>query len=231
MKQLVLIRHGESIWNAERRFSGWADIPLTELGCEQARIAGRTLAKNGFEFDIAYTSLLKRSIKTLNILLEEMDLLWIPVVKSWRINERQDGALQGMSGDEIRLVYGEDNVIKWVSDFKDHPPQISMDDFDRHPIHDKKYKEIDPALLSGGENFGETLARVGSYFEEAIVPQIKSDKRVIVCAHNHVMRCLSIILGTYTPDDYYNISIPNSVPLVYEFDSEMNVVNSYYLKD
>jgi len=224
-----LIRHGESTWNILHRFSGWADIPLTQTGCRQAVDAGRLLKESGFDFDIAYTSRLKRSIKTLDLVLEEMDLLWIPVIKAWQLNERQDGALQGMSSDEIKVLYGEENMIKWVSDFKVHPPLISAHDVERHPRHDKKYKDVVPALLSAGENFGETLERITDYWNSAIKKDVADRKNVLVCAHNHVLKCFTIMLGTNKPDDYLSISIPNSEPLVYEFDDDMNVTQNYYL--
>ena len=191
--------------------------------------AGKLLKEHGFDFDIAYTSRLKRSIKTLDLILDEMDLSWIPTIKVWQLNERQDGALQGLSSDEIKMLYGEENMVKWVSDFKVHPPQISAHDLDRHPMHDKKYKDVDAALLSAGENFGETLERITNYWNSDIKKDVSGGKNVLVCAHNHVLRCFTVMFGINKPDDYLAISIPNSEPLVYEFDDDMNVTGNYYL--
>lgn len=230
MKQLVIIRHGESIWNLDSRFSGWADIPLTDTGISQAGIAGRALKKRGFVFDKAYTSMLKRAIKTLDGILDEMDLLWIPVEKTWRLNERNDGALQGLNRQEINTLYGAENFNNWVAAFRVRPPQISPDDMWRHPYNDVRYDGVDRKYLSSGEAFEETYLRISSFWNDILKKEVASGNRLIVSAHNHVMRCFTILFGNGVPDDYGSIIIPNAVPLIYEFDDDMNPINHYYLE-
>ncbi|MBS1524337.1 MAG: 2,3-diphosphoglycerate-dependent phosphoglycerate mutase [Bacteroidetes bacterium] len=229
MHKLVLIRHGESIWNLENRFTGWTDVDLSENGYRQAQNAGRLLKKHGYNFDLAFTSVLKRAIKTLNIVLEETDQLWIPVQKSWRLNERFYGALQGLDKAETAAKYGDEQVHKWRRDPLEHPPAISSDD-DRYPGKDPRYKDLTERELPLTENLVETMQRVLPYWQETIVPVIKLDQKVIISAHGNSLRALVQYIDHLTDAEVISLEIPTGAPLVYELDDDLNRINKYYLK-
>ncbi|HVV55107.1 MAG TPA: 2,3-diphosphoglycerate-dependent phosphoglycerate mutase [Mucilaginibacter sp.] len=229
MQKLVLIRHGESLWNLENRFTGWTDVDLSENGFKQAHNAGQLLKKYGYTFDIAFTSVLKRAIKTLNIVLDETDLLWIPVQKSWRLNERFYGALQGLNKAETAAKYGDEQVHKWRRDPHEHPPALTRDD-ERYPGNDPRYKDLTEHELPLTENLIETMERVLPYWQESIVPGIKSDRKVIISAHGNSLRALVQYLDHLSDEEVINLEIPTGVPLVYELDDELNGVRKYYLE-
>lgn len=229
MQKLVLIRHGESLWNLENRFTGWTDVDLSENGFKQAHNAGQLLKKYGYTFDIAFTSVLKRAIKTLNIVLDETDLLWIPVQKSWRLNERFYGALQGLNKAETAAKYGDEQVHKWRRDPHEHPPALTRDD-DRYPGNDARYKDLTEHELPLTENLIETMERVLPYWQESIVPEIKSDRKVIISAHGNSLRALVQYIDHLSDEEVISLEIPTGVPLVYELDDELNGVKKYYLE-
>lgn len=228
--KIVLIRHGESEWNLENRFTGWTDVDLTEQGTNDAKKAGKILDQNGFNFDIAYTSYLKRAIKTLDCVLEETDNMWIPVHKSWKLNERHYGALQGLNKTKTAEKYGEEQVHQWRRSFDIAPPLLGKDD-ERFPGNERKYSELYPEELPAGESLQTTIERVIPYWENAIVPALKQGKKVIVAAHGNSLRALVKYLDNISDRDIPDLNIPTGVPLVYELDNEMNPVTSYYLKD
>ncbi|HVS91598.1 MAG TPA: 2,3-diphosphoglycerate-dependent phosphoglycerate mutase [Mucilaginibacter sp.] len=228
MHKLVLIRHGESTWNLENRFTGWTDVDLSENGYRQAQNAGRLLKKYGYSFDLSFTSVLKRAIKTLNIVLEETDQLWIPVQKSWRLNERFYGALQGLDKAETAAKYGEQQVHKWRRDPLEHPPAITSDD-DRYPGKDPRYKDLTERELPLTENLVETMERVLPYWQETIVPVIKLDQKVIISAHGNSLRALVQYIDHLTDEEVINLEIPTGAPLVYELDDDLNRIEKYYL--
>jgi 2,3-bisphosphoglycerate-dependent phosphoglycerate mutase len=227
--KLVLLRHGESIWNKENRFTGWTDIDLSENGFQQAKNAGLLLKKHGYNFDIAFTSLLKRSIKTLHIVLEELDHLWIPVQKSWRLNERFYGALQGLNKDETVAKYGAELVQKWRRDPHELPPPITKDD-ERYPGFDLRYKNLTERELPLTENLSETMDRVLPFWNEFIVPEIKKDQKVIVCAHGNSLRALIQYIDHLTDEQVTKLDLPTGTPLVYEVDEGLNSIKHYYLE-
>ena len=228
MQKLVLIRHGESIWNLENRFTGWTDVDLSENGYQQARHAGETLKKNGYAFDIAYTSVLKRAIKTLDIILEETDQLWIPVQKSWRLNERFYGALQGLNKAETAIKYGEEQVHQWRRDPHAHPPALTVDD-PRYPGKDARYKGLTARELPLTENLSETMERVLPCWQETIIPSIKLGQKVIIAAHGNSLRALIQYIDHLNDEEVINLEIPTGVPLVYELDDHLNRIRHYYL--
>jgi 2,3-bisphosphoglycerate-dependent phosphoglycerate mutase len=229
MQKLVLIRHGESIWNQENRFTGWTDVDLTETGYQQARNAGLLLKKHGFIFDTGFTSLLKRSIKTLHIVLDEMDLLWIPVQKSWRLNERFYGALQGLNKDEIVAKYGAEQVHKWRRDPHEHPPAITKDD-SRYPGHDIRYRSLTERELPLTENLSETMDRVLPYWHESIIPAIRLKQKVIISAHGNSLRALIQYIDHLSDEEVTRLDLPTGVPLIYELDDDLNRIKHYYLE-
>lgn len=229
MQKIVLIRHGESIWNLENRFTGWTDVDLSENGYKQAKIAGQLLKKEGFTFDAGFCSVLKRSIKTLNIVLEEMDLLWIPVQKSWRLNERFYGALQGLNKAEITAKYGEEQVHKWRRDPHEFPPAITKDD-DRYPGKDPRYKQLTERELPLTENLSETMDRVLPFWHESIVTDIRLKKKVIISGHGNSLRALIQYIDKLSDEEVTQLDLPTGVPLVYEVDDELNRIRHYYLK-
>jgi len=220
MHKLVIIRHGESIWNKENIFTGWIDIPLSSLGITQAKNAGKILKEKGYTFDIAFTSVLKRAIHTLEIILREMDLN-IPVNKSWRLNERHYGLLQGKNKDEMRGLYGTDKVEKWRRSYSERPPEKNGD-------FDLEYKEIENA--PSGESLQETEERLLPYWEKEIKPKIKENK-IIISAHGNSIRALIKIIENLSGEDIVKIEIPVGIPLVYELDEELKVIKKYYLSD
>jgi 2,3-bisphosphoglycerate-dependent phosphoglycerate mutase len=230
MKQIVLLRHGESAWNKENRFTGWTDVPLSEKGIEEAREAGRLLREERFTFDIAYTSVLKRAIKTLWIVLEEMDLMWIPVVRSWRLNERHYGALQGFNKSEAAEELGEEQVNLWRRSFDVTPPALKLDD-PRHPRNDPKYAGFHPEDLPTTECLKDTIERFLPYAQENIGPAIRSGKRVLLVAHGNTLRGLVKYAERISGKDIADLNIPTAKPLVYELEDDMKLIRRYYLGD
>jgi 2,3-bisphosphoglycerate-dependent phosphoglycerate mutase len=228
MYKLVLIRHGESVWNLENRFTGWTDVDLTENGIAQAQNAGRILAKHGFNFDLAFTSVLKRAIKTLHMVLEELDHLWIPEEKTWRLNERFYGALQGLNKTETAKKYGEEQVHKWRRDPSEHPPALTADD-ERYPGHDARYEHLTSYQLPLTENLSETMDRVLPYWSDTIAPAIKQNKRVIIAAHGNSLRALIKYIDNLTDEQVTDLEIPTGVPWIYELDDDLNQLKHYYL--
>ncbi|MGN6179635.1 MAG: 2,3-diphosphoglycerate-dependent phosphoglycerate mutase [Mucilaginibacter sp.] len=229
MQKLVLIRHGESVWNKENRFTGWTDVDLSPEGAEQAKRAGQILKKHGYTFDVGFTSLLKRSIKTLHILLEELDHLWIPVQKSWRLNERFYGALQGLNKDEVTAQYGAEQVLKWRRDPNELPPAITKDD-DRYPGKDIRYKNLTERELPLTENLSQTIDRVLPFWNETIVDSIRKNEKVIICAHGNSLRALIKYIDNLSDEEVTKLEIPTGVPWVYELDEGLNQICHYYLE-
>ena len=230
MKRIVLIRHGESQWNMENRFTGWTNVDLTDKGKQEAFEAGKLLKAKGFHFDIAYTSYLKRAVHTLNHILDEMDRNWLPVVKSWKLNERHYGALQGLNKSETAEKYGEDQVKIWRRSFNIKPPVLDPDD-ERSAHKNPAYREVDPACIPNNESLETTIERAVPYFNEEIKPQMKAGKRVIIAAHGNSLRALVKYFDNISDEDIIGVNIPTGVPLVYEFDDDFKVIRSYYLGD
>lgn len=229
MQKLVLIRHGESIWNKENRFTGWTDVDLSEEGYLQAKKAGEILKKNGFNFDAAYTSVLKRAIKTLHIILEELDHLWIPVEKSWRMNERFYGALQGLNKDEIVAEYGQEQVHKWRRDPNEYPPAITKED-ERYPGHDLRYRHLTERELPLTENLSETMNRVLPFWHQTIIPAMRKNQKVIISGHGNSLRALIKYIDNLSDEQVTNLDIPTAQPWVYELDDQLNSIKHYYLE-
>ncbi|HOJ96844.1 MAG TPA: 2,3-diphosphoglycerate-dependent phosphoglycerate mutase [Methanospirillum sp.] len=230
MYTLVLIRHGESLWNRENRFTGWRDIDLSPQGIEEARTAGRTLKEQGFDFDIAYTSVLKRAIRTLWIIQDEMDLMWIPVIPTWRLNERHYGALTGLNKTETVEKYGEEQVHIWRRSYDIRPPAYSPDNLD-NPSYHRRYQEIDQRDLPMTECLKDTVARFIPYWNDEIAPVIRSGRRVLITAHGNSIRALVKHLDSISDADISDLNIPTGIPLVYELDDELKPVRHYYLGD
>lgn len=228
--KLVLLRHGESIWNKENLFTGWTDVDLSETGRKEAAEAGKVLAENGYDFDICYTSYLKRAIHTLNYALDALDRDWLPVIKSWRLNERHYGALQGLNKSETAEKYGEEQVKIWRRSYNIAPPKLDTDD-DRNPAKQEMYRDVDPSLLPLNESLEDTIARAVPYFNEVILPEMKAGKRVLIAAHGNSLRALVKHFENMTPEEIVGINIPTGVPLVYEFDDEGKFLKKYYLGD
>lgn len=229
MQKLVLLRHGESIWNMENRFTGWTDVDLSGKGTQEARKAGQLLNAHGYNFDIGFTSVLKRAIKTLHLALEEVDHLWIPVQKSWRMNERFYGALQGLNKDEITAQYGAEQVHKWRRDPHELPPAITKDD-DRYPGKDIRYKMLTERELPLTENLSETMNRVLPFWNEFIVPELRKDQKVIVCGHGNSLRALIQYIDHLSDEQVTQLDLPTGVPLIYELDETLSGVRHYYLE-
>ena len=234
MKKIVLLRHGESSWNKENRFTGWTDVDLTEKGVEEARQAGRLMKDAGFEFDQAYSSVLKRAMRTLWLSLEEMDRLWIPIQRSWRLNERHYGALQGLNKAETAAKYGDDQVLVWRRSYDTPPPELAFDD-PRHPRFDARYGETFSGLsekeLPMTECLKDTVARVLPAWNDSIAPSIQAGKRVLIAAHGNSIRALIKYLDGISDTDIVNLNIPNGIPLVYELDANLKPIRHYYLGD
>lgn len=230
MHKLVLIRHGESEWNKENRFTGWKDVDLSDRGREEAAAAGKLLEAEGFTFDEAYTSVLKRAIRTLWIILDEMDLMWIPETKSWLLNERHYGALQGLNKAEMAAQYGEEQVLKWRRSF-DIPPDPLEETDDRWLGNDPRYSSIEPGKFPKTECLKDTVARAVPYFQAEIIPKIKDGKRIIIAAHGNSLRALVKYLDNVSDEKIVSLNIPTGIPLVYELDESMKPTNSYYLGD
>lgn len=230
MMKLVLVRHGESEWNKLNLFTGWKDVDLSEKGHEEAKQAGITLKEEGYDFDVCYTSYLKRAIHTLNHILDEMDRAWLPVHKSWKLNERHYGALQGLNKSETAEKYGEDQVKIWRRSFDVKPPALEPDD-ERAPQNQDMFRGVDASLLPLHESLETTIERAVPYFEEVIKPDMKAGKRVIIAAHGNSLRALVKYFDDMTPEQILEVNIPTGVPLVYEFDDNFKVIKSYYLGD
>ncbi len=228
--KLVLIRHGESEWNKANRFTGWTDVPLSELGKAEAIEAGSALKNGGYDFDICYTSYLKRAIRTLNIVLEELDREWLPVIKAWKLNERHYGALQGLDKSETAAKYGEEQVKIWRRSFNIRPPSLTVDD-ERNPKNCVQYAKIDQSELPLTESLKDTIARVVPYFENIIKQDILAERRVLIAAHGNSIRALVKYFDDTSNDEILELNIPTGVPLVYEFDDDFKVLDKYYVGD
>ena len=229
MKKLVLIRHGESAWNLENRFTGWVDVDLTETGANQAIEAGKRLKEAGFKFDVAYTSVLRRAIKTLWYVQETMDLMWIPTIHSWRLNERHYGALAGLDKSETAKKYGDEQVHIWRRSYDIRPPELDLSD-ERNSHKDPRYVKLKPDEIPRGECLKDTVARVLPLWNESIAPAIQAGKSVIIAAHGNSIRALVKYLDQVSDDDIMEINIPNGAPLVYELDDNLKPIRHYYLE-
>jgi 2,3-bisphosphoglycerate-dependent phosphoglycerate mutase len=230
MYKIVLMRHGESIWNLENRFTGWTDVDLTEKGIAEARHAGTLLANAGFSFDLTYTSVLKRAIRTLWLTLDEMDLMWLPMVHSWRLNERHYGALQGLNKAETAAQYGDEQVLIWRRSF-DIPPNALTPDDPRASFNDPRYARLKREEIPLTECLKDTVARVMPIWDESIAPAIRSGKRILISAHGNSLRALIKMLDGVSDTDIVGVNIPNGQPLVYELDANLKPLRSYYLGD
>ena len=230
MNKLVLIRHGESEWNKENRFTGWKDVDLSEKGRAEARAAGQLLKAEGYTFDEAYTSVLKRAIRTLWIVLDEMDLMWIPVTKSWLLNERHYGSLEGLNKAETAAQYGEEQVLIWRRSY-DVPPTFMEDTDERYLGNDPRYRSIEKGKFPRGECLKDTVDRVVPYFQTEIMPKIKEGKKIIITAHGNSLRALVKYLNEISDEDIIQYNIPTGIPLVFEMDDDMKPTNSYFLGD
>lgn len=230
MLKLVLVRHGESTWNKENRFTGWTDVDLSEKGRQEALQAGRILKEQGYFFDEAYTSVLKRAIRTLWIILDEMDLMWIPVYRSWRLNERHYGALQGLNKSETAAKYGEDQVFIWRRSYDIPPPALTKDD-ERYPGRDPRYKDLAPEEIPLTESLKDTVARFMPYWHETLAPALKSGKRIVIAAHGNSLRALVKYLDNVSDTEIAGMNIPTGIPLVYELDDDLKPIRHYYLGD
>jgi 2,3-bisphosphoglycerate-dependent phosphoglycerate mutase len=228
--RLVFVRHGQSTWNLENRFTGWTDVGLTEQGCEEALMGGKLLREKGYTFDIAYTSVLRRAIRTLNIIQEKMDLEWIPVNRAWQLNERHYGALQGLNKSETAEKFGEGQVKIWRRSYDVPPPALDLDD-ERHPRFDRRYAALTAEQLPATESLKITLERVLPYWHSTLDPMIRSGKRVLIVAHGNSIRALVKYLDQISNEEITELNIPTGIPLVYDFDDELKPVDHYYLAD
>lgn len=230
MHKLVLLRHGESVWNKENLFTGWTDVGLSGKGVQEAHDAGRTLHKEAYVFDVAFTSVLKRAIQTLWLALEEMDLMWIPIHNSWRLNERHYGALQGLNKAQTAQKYGDQQVKIWRRSYEIRPPALTADD-ERYPGKDPRYQTLRPEEVPLTECLKDTVARTLPYWHEAIAPAVRSGQRVIVAAHGNSLRGLVKYLDNVSDQDIVELNIPTGIPLVYELDEDLKPLRHYYLGD
>jgi 2,3-bisphosphoglycerate-dependent phosphoglycerate mutase len=230
MYTLVLVRHGESTWNKENRFTGWTDVDLSEKGVQEAHAAGKVLKEEGFLFDVAYTSVLRRAIRTLWIVLEEMDLMWIPVHHSWRLNERHYGALQGLNKAEMATKFGEQQVHIWRRSYDTQPPALERTD-PRFPGSDPRYRDLQPSDIPATECLKDTVARFLPHWHQTIAPAITSGKKVIIAAHGNSLRALVKYLDNIPDSDIVGLNIPTGMPLVYELDGQLKPIRNYYLGD
>ncbi len=230
VRQLVLLRHGESVWNKENLFTGWTDVDLSDRGREEGQEAGRGLKEHGFTFDVAFTSVLKRAIRTLWLLLDEMDLMWIPVHREWRLNERHYGALQGLNKTETAKKFGETQVQLWRRSYDIRPPALAEED-PRHPRHDPRYRELIPEEIPATECLKDTLARFMPCWHDRIVPVVSSGKRVLIAAHGNSLRALVKHLDEVPDADIVELNIPTGIPLIYELDKDLKPIRHYYLAD
>ncbi len=230
MFKIVLFRHGESVWNKENRFSGWADIDLSDAGREEAREAGKLLKSEGFTFDAAFTSLLRRAIRTLWITLDELDLMWIPVRHAWQLNERHYGALQGLNKAQTAAKFGEDQVLAWRRSYDIPPPELDPSDA-RYPGRDPRYAALSPQDIPRTESLKETVARVVPYWTKEIAPLVASGQRIVIAAHGNSLRALIKYLDQVSDQDIVGLNIPTAIPLVYELDAALKPLRQYYLGD
>ncbi len=230
MFKVVLLRHGESTWNKENRFTGWTDVDLSVKGLAEAKKAGEVLKKEGFVFDVAFTSVLKRAIRTLWITLDEMDLMWIPVYNSWRLNERHYGALQGLNKSETAAKFGEEQVLVWRRSYDTPPPALENND-PRSPVKDPRYNDLKPSEIPLTECLKDTVARFLPYWHETIAPVVRSGKRVIISAHGNSLRALVKYLDNVSDQEIVGLNIPTGIPLVYELDDNLKPIKHYYLGD
>ena len=230
MHQVVLLRHGESEWNLSNRFSGWKDVDLTANGRSEANEAGRLLKSEGFDFDLAYTSVLKRAIRTLWIVLDEMDLMWIPVVRDWHLNERSYGALQGLNKAETAAEHGDEQVLIWRRSYDVPPPALERSD-DRHPANDRRYASLADAEIPDTESLKTTVDRFVPYWKQIIAPQVKTGKRVLITAHGNSLRALVKYLDNVSDEEIVDLNIPTGAPLLYELDDNLKPIGHRYLGD
>lgn len=228
--KLILVRHGQSTWNLENRFTGWTDVDLTEQGISEARSGGKLLKEGGFDFDIAFTSVLRRAIKTLGIIQEEMGLEWMPVVRAWQLNERHYGSLQGLNKAEMAEKFGEAQVKIWRRSYDVPPPALELTD-ERHPRFDRRYADLKQEELPATESLKITLERVLPYWHNTLAPMIKSGKRVLIAAHGNSLRAMVKYLDNIPDNEITELNIPTGIPLVYELDAELKPINHYYLGD
>ena len=230
MYTVVLLRHGESTWNSENRFTGWTDVDLSAKGSTEARNAGILLRDSGYQFDVAYTSVLKRAIRTCWMALDELDLLWVPMIRHWRLNERHYGALQGLDKAETAAKHGDDQIKIWRRSYDTPPPPLSLDD-PRHPRQDRRYANLAASDLPATESLKDTVARFVPYWTDVISPEVRSGKRVLIAAHGNSLRALVKYLDHISDPDIVELNIPTGIPLVYELDAELKPTKSYYLGD
>jgi 2,3-bisphosphoglycerate-dependent phosphoglycerate mutase len=230
MLRLVLLRHGESTWNKENRFTGWTDVDLSDRGREEAREAGRLMSAEKYEFDVAYTSVLKRAIRTLWIGLDELDMMWIPVHRSWRLNERHYGALQGLNKAETAAKFGEEQVKIWRRSYDTPPPPLTYED-PRHPSHDRRYGDLKRSEVPLTESLKDTVGRFLPYWHEVIAPPIKAGKRVLIVAHGNSLRALVKYLENIADQEIVELNIPTGIPLVYSLNEDLKPLTKYYLGD
>ena len=230
MKKLVLIRHGESQWNLENRFTGWTDVDLTEKGIQEAKNAGKLLKSEGYNFDLAYSSVLKRAIRTLWLIQDEMDLLWLPVKRNWKLNERHYGDLQGLNKSETAKKYGEEQVLVWRRSYDVPPPEMTKED-ERYAGKDARYKGLIESELPLTESLKTTVDRVVPYWNEEIVPEINSGKNILIAAHGNSLRALIKHLDNVSNEEIVKLNVPTGIPLVYELDDNLKPIKSYYLGD
>jgi len=230
MRKIVLLRHGESVWNKENRFTGWKDVDLTSKGVEEARAAGRLLAAEGFDFDFTFTSVLKRAIRTLDLALEEMDRLWLPVEKDWRLNERHYGALQGLNKAQTAAKFGEEQVMLWRRSYDVPPPPLEPGD-ERDASRDRRYAALAPGQVPRSECLKDTVARVVPYWQERIAPRVAAGERVLVSAHGNSLRALIKYFDAMSDEAIVNVNVPTGIPMVYELEDSLKAVRRYYLGD
>ena len=230
MIKMVLVRHGQSTWNLENRFTGWIDVGLSELGTREAESAAKLLLEENYTFDIAYTSVLKRAIKTLWIIMEEMDLMWIPVYRNWRLNERHYGALQGLNKSQMAEKHGAGQVLIWRRSFDTRPPELERTD-SRYPGKDPRYATLEEKDIPSGECLKDTVERFLPYWHNTIVPSLKDRKKVLIVAHGNSLRALVMYLDKISEEEIVSLNIPTGIPLVYELDEELRATNHYYLGD
>ncbi len=230
MIKIVFVRHGESVWNLENRFTGWTDMDLSQRGVAESHEVAEVLKSEGYAFDIAFTSVLKRAIRTLWIILDDMDLMWIDVYRSWRLNERHYGSLQGLNKNEMADKFGFEQVQQWRRSYDVPPPALEADD-PRHPRNDRRYTDVPKDLLPGTESLKMTLERVLPYWDEAIVPKLKEGKRILVSAHGNSLRAIVKYLDSVSDEDIVKLNIPTGIPLVYELDDRLRAIRHYYLGD
>lgn len=230
MYKLVLIRHGESLWNKENRFTGWTDIDLSERGIREATEAGKTLKDAGFDFRVAYTSYLTRAIRTLNLVLDAMDLMWIPVYKSWRLNEKHYGTLQGLNKAEMAGQYGNEQVHIWRRSYDVPPPPLPLDD-PRHPRFDPRYSDLKPSEIPATEALKDTVERIVPYWQNEISPSLRKYKQVVVAAHGNSLRSIVKYLKHISDEEIPGLNLPTGIPYVFEFDDDMKLAKDYFLGD